>query len=189
MDRHSTNYSAQRWSRSEKWSVKILRYTFLLLIVLNAGRDLRNGRTPGRREPADPCCAQRWSRSEKWSAKNPPVFVFFSSGAQRWSRSEKWSDLIPDLPIDLVVVLNAGRDLRNGRLRSSSFFAIRSCAQRWSRSEKWSAPSFGSLSLLVNRAQRWSRSEKWSAPHDLPLSVCGRVLNAGRDLRNGRLWL
>ena len=90
--------------------------------VLNAGRDLRNGRRTD--------IASRLLRL---------------LGAQRWSRSEKWSAIWSGLQARLFLVLNAGRDLRNGRPPAVGRCRSLHRAQRWSRSEKWSA--MGTLKL------------------------------------------
>ena len=37
-------------------------------------------------------------------------------------------------------------------------------------------------------AQRWSRSEKWSDLGGKVIDAVNNVLNAGRDLRNGRIY-
>ena len=135
--------SAQRWSRSEKWSGFGSSTCDPPGRVLNAGRDLRNGRKAKNRH-FQSCLlsAQRWSRSEKWSAQRPGSDNPGNMGAQRWSRSEKWSGAPPNEQTQTNPVLNAGRDLRNGRPSRSALCVSPVCAQRWSRSEKWSADRY-----------------------------------------------
>ena len=114
---------AQRWSRSEKWSADEEKRKRFATEVLNAGRDLRNGR------------------------KLPSCPVGPKGGAQRWSRSEKWSANEIRYTTERSPVLNAGRDLRNGRgYEPDDLPLIYPGAQRWSRSEKWS-DGYGSVSL------------------------------------------
>ena len=138
--------------------------------------------------------------------------VASSAGAQRWSRSEKWSVAEPFGSYDDFFVLNAGRDLRNGRptatvQRRTSRMVLN--AGRDLRNGREIGEKTGIFVLYVlnagrdlrngrkgeqktNRslktgAQRWSRSEKWSEAKGFSTCArCGQVLNAGRDLRNGR---